>query len=129
MGQVLDYRHAWAGSRRNLSFSLDLVFLSRGNSGGDLDDGRFESVAAGFCGLVRAGATLVCWSPVVWWEGPRSLGLSEGRLRYRLRLGVQLYRDQLPDFPQFGFGVVPEEHLDCMRCFSYGSQQLRWDCD
>lgn len=125
------YRHAWTGSRGNHLFSLDpAVFLSRGDGGGgDLDHGRFKSIAAGFCGLVRASATLVCWTPIVWGEGSKSLGLSEGCLRYWLRPGVQLYRNQLPDFPQFGLGVVPEEHLDRGCCFSYGPQQLRWDCD
>ena len=119
------YRHAWTGSRRNHLFSLDpAVFLSRGDGGGgDLDHGRFKSIAAGFCGLVRASATLVCWTPVVWWKGTRSLGLSGGRRRYRLRPGVQLHWDQLPNPTWLAVVIIHEMYLD-YRYLSGGSHRL-----
>lgn len=119
-----------ARSPGKLSISLNPIFLSRGDSAciggdGDLGDGCSELVIVSFRGLVRTGATLVCWIPVVWREGTQSRGRNRGRLRYRLKPGVQLYWDQLPSSIRFGAAIL-ELYLD-YRCFSDGLQALLWD--
>ena len=94
------------------STTLNPILLTRGDGvrgRGDLDDGRSESVVVGFCGLVRTGATLVSRISVVWWERTRSRG---GRFRDRLRPGIQLHWDKLPNFMRFGAAVAPEVYLD-----------------
>ena len=68
--QVVDHRHIWTGSCRNLSF-LNPVFLGFSDGGnGNFDDGRSAFVIVCLRGLVRTGmsAMLIYWIPVIWRE-------------------------------------------------------------
>jgi hypothetical protein len=103
---------------RKFSFSLDPILLSRGDrvrGGGDFDDGRSEPVIACLRGLVMTGTALVCQILLILREGTRPSGWSGDRW---LRSGVQPYWDQLPEFPRWGWVLIPEDQLDCMRCLS-----------
>ena len=59
----------------------------------------------------------------MWRKGARSPGLDGGRLCYRLRLGVELYWDQLPNPMRLVVEVILDVYLD-HRYFSGGSQIL-----
>ena len=112
------------------SFPLNPIFLPRGASAcsggdGDLGDGGSELAVVDFRGLVRTSTTLVCWIPVVWWEGARSQGWNRGRFRYRLRPAVQLYWDQLPNSTRLEVSVIRVVHLGC-RYFSGDQRNLSW---
>jgi hypothetical protein len=110
VGQILDYRYAWTGSHRKPSFSLNSIFLSRGDGGGgDSDDGRSELFIAGFRVSVRRGATLVLWAHLVlvWREGGP---------------GVRLW-DQFPNSTWLVVAVILELYLDDSY-FSGGPQIL-----
>jgi len=99
-----------------LSFSLNSILLSCDDSvrrGGDLDDSRSELVIARLHSLMRTGATLVSWIPVVWRERTRSWDWSRAGFRHRLRPCVRLYRDQLPNPTRVGVVVVHELYLGC----------------
>lgn len=108
MGQILGYRYAWTGSHRRLLFSLNPIFLSRGDGGGgDPDDDRSELFIAGFRVSVRTGATLVFWTHLVWREGGP---------------GVRPW-DQLPNSTWLVVAVILELYLD-HTYFSGGPQIL-----
>ena len=85
-GKYSIYSHPIADGE--LSFSLNPILLSRGDSvrrSGDLDDSRSEPIIARLRGLMRTGATSVCWIPVVWRERTRSWGWNRAGFRHRLR--------------------------------------------
>jgi len=84
--QVFEYSHTTADGK--LSFSLNSILLSCGDSvrrGGDLDDSRSEPIITRLRSLMRTGAALVSWIPVVWRERTRSWGWNRAGFRHRLR--------------------------------------------
>jgi len=91
MIQLPDY----GNTSTSMKLSFPPIFLSCSNSirrGGDsnFNDGRSKPVIVRFRGLMRTGAMLISWVPVVRWEGTRSWdGIRVRRPSwYALRLGI-----------------------------------------